>query len=208
MHPELSVITTLLSVIGMLVGPSGLQPPVTREAIARTSVVATGPRSVAGPNPGAVGPRESGIAPRAAAATSPASRWSWPIPPPHPVVAGFDPPAQRWLAGHRGVDLGAPVGTPVFAPADGTVAFAGMVAGRGVLSIDHIGGVRSTYEPVTPLVAAGQQVRRGEVVATVASTGGHCSPASCLHWGARRGDTYLNPLAFVGRVPIILLPLD
>ncbi len=129
------------------------------------------------------------------------------MPTPHPILAGFDPPAQRWLAGHRGVDLGAAVGSSVSAPADGRVAFAGMVAGKGVLSIDHVGGVRSTYEPVTPLVAAGQQVRRGEVVATVASTGGHCSPAGCLHWGARRGDTYLNPLGFVGRVPIILLPL-
>ncbi len=82
-----------------------------------------------------------------------------------------------------------------------------MVAGKGVLSIDHVGAVRSTYEPVTPLVTAGQEVRRGEVVATLASANGHCSPASCLHWGARRGETYLNPLAFLGRIPIILLPL-
>ena len=41
--------------------------------------------------------------------------WDWPLPPPHHVVHGFDPPVQRWLAGHRGVDLAGFPDEPVVA---------------------------------------------------------------------------------------------
>ena len=98
-------------------------------------------------------------------------------------------------------------GQSVHAPAAGTVTFGGSLAGRGVLVVAHDGGLRSTFEPVDGSVAVGARVARGEVVGVVTSTPGHCAPAVCLHWGVRRGETYLDPLAFVGRARIVLLPL-
>jgi murein DD-endopeptidase MepM/ murein hydrolase activator NlpD len=111
------------------------------------------------------------------------------------VLRGFDPPRERYGAGHRGVDLAARGGEPVLAGAAGTVSFAGRVAGRGVISIDH-GSVRTTYEPVKPDVAAGQRVSAGQRIGQVAA-GGHCG-GRCLHWGLRRGATYLDPMILVG----------
>jgi len=122
------------------------------------------------------------------------------------VVRGFDPPATRYGAGHRGVDLTAPIGTPVSAPDDGTVLFAGRVVDRGVLSIDH-GTVRSSFEPVRPLVHAGEHVSRGQVVALVAAPGA-THPPGVLHLGARVQDGYVSPLLFLGALRrAVLLPL-
>ena len=83
----------------------------------------------------------------------------WPTGGKAEVVRRFDPPAQRWLSGHRGVDLDAQEGSTIFAAGAGTVAFAGRVAEKNVVSIDH-GSLRTTYEPVTPLVSAGDIVKR------------------------------------------------
>ncbi|MGH3546212.1 MAG: M23 family metallopeptidase, partial [Mycobacteriales bacterium] len=60
------------------------------------------------------------------------------------VVTSFRPGEHRYTAGHRGVDLAAPAGTTVRAAGSGTVAAAGMVAGRPVVSIVHTGGLRTT----------------------------------------------------------------
>ncbi len=123
------------------------------------------------------------------------------------ILRGFDPPAQRWLAGHRGVDLGARAGDPVLAAADGTVSFAGRVGGRPVLSIDHGGGFSTTYEPVTALVSRGQQVWRGEQIGAIGA-GGHCS-RRCLHWGLREAGGYRNPLDLLrAGGPVRLVPTN
>jgi murein DD-endopeptidase MepM/ murein hydrolase activator NlpD len=137
----------------------------------------------------------------------PPGSFGWPVAPPH-VVRRFDPPAQPWLAGHRGVDLAASPATPVRAAGDGTVVFAGVIAGRGVLSVAHPGGLRTTYEPVTSALHVGDPVRRGQILGTL--EGGHpgCPVAACLHWGLRRGADYLDPLALLGLGPVRLLPLD
>ncbi len=122
------------------------------------------------------------------------------------VVARFTAPPQPWARGHRGVDLAAGPGAVIVAPADGVVAFAGMVAGRPVLSVDHAGGLRSTYEPVVTRVAVGDRVTQGQMIGVLADGPGHCS-SSCLHWGARRGDVYVDPLSLIDRPPLVLLPL-
>jgi Peptidase family M23 len=132
--------------------------------------------------------------------------WQWPLAPTPRVTAAFHAPAQRWGPGHRGVDLLASVGQQVLAIGDGTIAFAGMVAGRGVVVVDH-GELRSTYEPVTPRVSRGEPVRAGQVIATLAAVGSHCPPAACLHLGVRRGDAYLDPLSLLGPQQVRLKPL-
>lgn len=112
-----------------------------------------------------------------------------------PIVGAFDPPLVRWGAGHRGVDLAAAPGAIVRAPADGVVTFAGALAGRGVLVVSH-GATRSTLEPVTATVAVGTRVARGQPIGRL-EVGHACAAASCLHWGLKRAELYLNPLGLL-----------
>ena len=129
----------------------------------------------------------------------------WPLHPEPEVVSGFDPPASRWGAGHRGVDLRGSVGQPVRAAAPGTVSFAGRLAGRGVVVVTH-GRTRTTYEPVTASVRRGDAVDAGAQIGRLELLGSHCLPAACLHWGLLEGERYLDPLTLVGRGPVRLLP--
>lgn len=117
-----------------------------------------------------------------------------------PVLARFHAPTP-FGAGHRGVDLGAPPGTRVRASAAGRVTFAGRVVDATWVTVDH-GGVRTTVGPLSSVaVDAGQQVWRGTVLGTSGSAHGH--PA--VHWSARVGTTYVDPLA-VGRLVATLVP--
>ncbi|MDR0487831.1 MAG: peptidoglycan DD-metalloendopeptidase family protein [Propionibacteriaceae bacterium] len=112
------------------------------------------------------------------------------------VVRDFDPPAQPWLAGHRGVDLSTRYGAQVLSAMDGVVSFAGMVAGRPVISIRH-GDLTTTYEPVWAVVRAGDPVSVGQIIGNL-SDGHECPQPTCLHWGLKRGETYLDPLSLLG----------
>lgn len=124
------------------------------------------------------------------------------------LVRGFAAPPVRWAAGHRGVDLAADAGSAVVAPADGTVTFAGTVAGRGVVTVAHADGRRSSLEPVDPTVTVGQRLAAGEALGTVSREGRHCA-APCLHWGVREGLDYLDPITLLpGGGPVVLLPDD
>ena len=144
---------------------------------------------------------------RADTVPAPARDGVWPLSPHPDVVSGFNPPATTWGAGHRGVDLLGRVGQSVHTSLGGTVTFAASLAGRGVVVVDH-GGVRTTYEPVSASVRTGDHVGRGGVIGTLQRASSHCFPRACLHWGLRRGETYLDPLTLVGAGPIRLLPLD
>ena len=107
-----------------------------------------------------------------------------------PVVRGFDLPAGPFGPGHRGVDIAAPLGAPVLAPASGQVLFAGPVAGIAWTSIQVAPGVVVTLGPLRDLtVAAGQRVRWGTRVGRLAS--GH---ASALHLGVRVDGVPVDPL--------------
>jgi murein DD-endopeptidase MepM/ murein hydrolase activator NlpD len=134
--------------------------------------------------------------------------FGWPLDGVPAVVRRFDPPPQPWLPGHRGVDLAASPGATVRAAGPGTVAFAGTVAGRGVVSVQHANGLRTTYEPVEPSVVAGAAVAAGAPVGVLAAGHAGCPVAACLHWGLRRGEVYLDPLALLGFVRVRLLPLN
>ncbi|GAA1758342.1 M23 family metallopeptidase [Luedemannella helvata] len=143
-----------------------------------------------------------------AAAPDPVSWFRWPLGGSPVVTRAFDPPPQPWLPGHRGVDLAARPGDRVFAAAPGVVAFAGDLAGRGVVSVAHPGGIRTTYEPVRPLVAVGDEVAAGAPIGVLAAGHAGCPAPACLHWGARRADTYLNPLTLLGPPRLRLKPLE
>ncbi len=156
-------------------------------------------------------PAEAAPSPATAAAAR-ETGWQWPLASAPAVLRAFAAPEHRWSPGHRGVDLAAPAGTGVLAPADGVVVFAGAVAGRPVLSIATGGAVRVTLEPVVASVAVGERVARGSAVGVVADGGEHCGGVGCLHWGVRVGrDHYLDPLLVLARgaraAPPVLLPL-
>lgn len=139
----------------------------------------------------------------------PADRgYTFPLHEPVEVARAFDTPEERWLAGHRGVDLHAAPGDPVLAPAPGVVTFVGPVAGRVVLTLRHPDGRRSSVEPVTPGVATGDVVEQGAVLGQVDGGTTHCAPVTCLHWGVRApDDVYVDPLTLLaGRGPVVLLP--
>ncbi|MCJ0872407.1 M23 family metallopeptidase [Streptomyces sp. AP-93] len=158
--------------------------------------------SPAPPTPGPAGPPGSAPSRAPGAAGAPGGR---PLPSPLTVVRWWDPPPTPYAAGHRGVDLAAPVGAELRAVGPGRVHYAGPVAGRGVLSLTLPNGLRTTYEPVRPLVVQGAEVTTGQVVALL-TDGPHC-PRSCLHWGLLHAETYLNPLALLPRPTPRLLPL-
>ena len=142
------------------------------------------------------------------------------------VVHPFEKPAQRWSAGHRGVDLAVPENDRhVYAPAPGKVVFSGTVVNRKVLVIAHPDGRRSTFEPMDEALPVGTTVAAGEVIGTVtvtaSSTGERpyrrCTTV-CLYWGVRQGGArgdgsgkdaeYINPMSLLGsKEPSILLPV-
>ncbi|WP_371750585.1 M23 family metallopeptidase [Mycobacteroides sp. LB1] len=155
-----------------------------------------------------------------AAAASPAAaaapgdignRFDWPLRPRPAVTRSFDKPQERWNRGHRGVDLMSSVDQRVYAAGPGTVVFAGSLAGRPLVSVEHEGGLRTTYEPVTPLVRPGQRVAEGSAIGTLLPGHQGCAAAACLHWGALRGPAsaadYLDPLGLLRSTPIRLKPL-
>ncbi|MGL3806612.1 M23 family metallopeptidase [Paeniglutamicibacter sp. R2-26] len=134
-----------------------------------------------------------------------AGGWNWPVDPAPKVVRPFDPPAQRWLSGHRGADLAAGPGAPVLAPAGGVVSFVGVVVDRPVVVLDHGGGLRSSFEPVRSTLGVGAIVDAGDEIGMVA-TGSHCSRL-CMHWGLRLFEEYIDPLLTIRDTrPSILLP--
>lgn len=120
---------------------------------------------------------------------------------------GFEAPPHRYAAGHRGVDLRAPAGTAVRSASTGKVSFVGKVAGRPVVVV-RSGEFSLSYEPVTASVTKGQPVVAGSVLGRLASSGSHCAPQPCLHWGVRRSGSYVDPLAFVVGSRPRLLPWD
>ena len=122
------------------------------------------------------------------------------------VVRPFDPPSQPWLSGHRGVDISSNPGTQVVAAMDGVVRFAGVVADRPVISISH-GELITTYEPVSPVVKQGDHVSAGHVIGVLVE-GHSCIQPTCLHWGLKKGDEYLDPLSLLGGGKIRLITAE
>jgi murein DD-endopeptidase MepM/ murein hydrolase activator NlpD len=136
----------------------------------------------------------------AALPASAAGPWSWPVS--GPVINGFDPPASPFGSGHRGIDIAAAAGTPVLAPAPGTITFAGPVAGHLIVTIDHGGGVESTYSWVSAIVVKkGDAVVAGTLIAR-SGTGHPSDVVSSLHMGVKLHDVYVDPLAYLSPMSV------
>ena len=133
-----------------------------------------------------------------------ASGFIWPALGPISGVYG----SQRILNGeprapHYGVDVAAPEGAPVRAPANGVVTFArpDLLLTGGTLVIDHGHGLSSTFIHLSRIdVAVGQEVKQGEQVAAVGATGRATGPH--LHWGMNWFETRLDPQLVVGPMPV------
>jgi murein DD-endopeptidase MepM/ murein hydrolase activator NlpD len=193
-----------MAAVGIAAGSAAVGAPASGERAPGER--APGERAPGERAPGERAPGErAAAAPGGAVAVSGRGRWAWPVAA-HVLAAGFVAPATPYAAGHRGIDLRAAEGTVVTAPADAVVRFSGMVVDRPVLTLDHGGGVLSSYEPVASTLPVGSVVGRGGIAGTVAA-GGHCD-GTCLHVGVRVDGDYVSPLLFFDRVPpAVLLPL-
>jgi murein DD-endopeptidase MepM/ murein hydrolase activator NlpD len=121
--------------------------------------------------------------------------YGWPVQ--GPVIRPFEPPSDPYGPGHRGIDIAAPFGSALQASASGVVAFAGWVGGSLFISIDHPDGVRTTYSWLSSVtVHLGDSVTKGQAIGAT----GHGHPDIAqphLHFGARVGSTYLDPMALL-----------
>lgn len=137
-------------------------------------------------------------------------RLAWPLTGVPQLVRPFEPPSHEYGPGHRGADLAGDHEQPVLSAGDGIVIHAGRLTDRELVSVEHPSGLRTTYEPISPTVTAGQQVTTGQPLGTLQAGHPGCRaapPRTCLHWGARQEDRYLDPTGLVGG-RLRLLPWD
>lgn len=130
------------------------------------------------------------------------------VPPIQPMIIEryFEPPLTQYGAGNRGVDIQTQPHTPVRAPQDGIVHFAGTINGIGILSINH-NQLKTTFQPIEAIVESGEYIKRNQIIGYVSTSGSHCEPKMCLHWGLIQEKRYLNPLGVLASKKIRLLPV-
>jgi murein DD-endopeptidase MepM/ murein hydrolase activator NlpD len=121
--------------------------------------------------------------------------YAWPVR--GEVIRPFEAPSSPYGSGHRGIDIAAPFGSPMVAAQDGIVSFAGWIVDGLFISIDHPDGIRTTYSWLSAIgVKKGDQVVRGQVIGST----GHGHPdvsTPHLHFGARIGTTYIDPMTLL-----------
>ena len=108
---------------------------------------------------------------------------------------------------HKGLDISSASGTPVRSTADGIVVHTAMESGYGRLVIvDHGAGVQTYYAHLSRFfVHAGQEVRRGDMVGAVGSSGRVTAPH--LHYEVRIGGAPVNPYRFLAQAPVYQAPV-
>ena len=131
---------------------------------------------------------------RRAIAPAPALRPRWPQWPSRGIITSRFGFRGRH---HHGIDIAAPVGTPIYAVQAGRVKFVGRMGGYGLLVIlDHGGGLTTWYGHASRiLVAVGDEIRQGQAIAAVGTTGNVSGPN--VHFELRRNDVPLDPLKFL-----------
>ena len=129
----------------------------------------------------------------------------WPVfrpPVEAPISDGFRAPEHPYGPGNRGLEYDTEPSEPVRAAADGIVTFAGPVAGELYVTVDHGGGVLSSYSYLARIsVSEGARVTQGQVVGTTGER---------MHFGVRVNSTYVDPNEFIGvrQVKVRLVPVD
>lgn len=107
----------------------------------------------------------------------------------HPVLGG--------RRGHKGIDLASPIGTPIRATADGVISRADWFSSYGLfVSIEHGGDIQTRYGHMSRLnVAAGQAVKKGDIIGYVGTTGRSTGPH--LHYEVRISGAAVNPVPYM-----------
>jgi murein DD-endopeptidase MepM/ murein hydrolase activator NlpD len=126
----------------------------------------------------------------------------WAPPVPGPVAEPYRAPACHYCAGHRGITFAPPDRSPVQSVEEGSVEFAGDVAGVRWVVVRHTDGLRASYGRLrVVIVRPGQHVRAGQVLGRSSAR---------LYFGLRAGDTSVDPTSRFGRwrARTRLVPLD
>ncbi|MBO6944792.1 M23 family metallopeptidase [Altererythrobacter sp.] len=113
----------------------------------------------------------------------------------HPVLGG--------RRKHKGIDLAAPSGTPIYATADGIIDRAEWFSSYGLfVEIDHGAELETRYAHMSRLaVAEGQRVSKGDLIGYVGSTGRSTGPH--LHYEVRVSGVAVNPIPYMVEAPVI-----
>jgi murein DD-endopeptidase MepM/ murein hydrolase activator NlpD len=185
---------TAVAVVGSLLGGGSGVPvaspssePTVRTIALPDSICAAGAGSLDGTAGAPAQPSAKGwVLPLPAGSYTPTSPFGWRV---HPIL-------HDWKL-HTGQDLGAPMGTSVYAAADGRVTTSGLngTAGNQVI-LDHGGGVESVYDHLSVIgVPVGGRVRAGQVLGRVGSTGR--STGAHLHFEIRLHGRPIDPVPFL-----------
>jgi len=127
--------------------------------------------------------------------------------PGHALGSGFgyrrDPINKKIIKMHWGVDIGAPRGTNIMATADGTISNTGWNSGYGLtIDIDHGYGFKTRYAHCNSILAKeGDMVTRGQIIATVGSTGRTVAPH--LHYEIHVSGVKVNPASYIDQTEIV-----
>lgn len=127
-------------------------------------------------------------------------KFTWPCPSSGRVTSTFgsrERPTAGASTNHKGIDIGASTGSAIVAAASGTVVISTYSYSAGnYIMLNHGGGVYTVYMHCSKLlVSEGAQVKQGQTIAKVGSTGYSTGPH--LHFGIRSGGAYVNPLKYV-----------
>ncbi len=112
------------------------------------------------------------------------------------LTSGF---GFRWGRPHQGIDLAAPIGTPIVSAEKGKVTYAGWKTGYGnFVAVDHGHGYETHYAHCSKmLVRTGQQVSKGQIIAKVGNTGYSTGPH--LHFEVVANGVHRNPIKFLNQ---------
>jgi murein DD-endopeptidase MepM/ murein hydrolase activator NlpD len=118
--------------------------------------------------------------------------WTWPAR--GSVTSSY---GYRWGRLHAGIDIGASIGTPIYAAKGGVVSYAGTMGGYGnIIVVDHGEGMTTRYAHQNRLLASvGQSVRPGDQIGEVGNTGNSTGPH--LHFEVRINDSPQNPIGYL-----------
>ncbi|MFM2410306.1 MAG: hypothetical protein RL481_1134 [Pseudomonadota bacterium] len=112
-------------------------------------------------------------------------------------------PFQGRRKNHKGLDISGPIGTPIYATADGTIGRAQWVSGYGkYVEVEHGNAIQTRYGHMSALnVISGQRVKQGDIIGFMGSTGR--STGSHLHYEVRIAGEPVNPVSFLAPMPTV-----